>query len=176
MTTTNTWRSRTTVRATPEQVIDTLTDPNACARWSPIPFSLDTSDGARLHPGTTTRVSGRLLGVYVRFNLHTIVADPGRLRLHAHGPIDILVDYTLKPIRAGCALDALISVHPPKSRLGRLLARATGLLLATGTLDHAVRRIAHEAELEADTRLTSRCARARATRRDHRHAQTRPRT
>jgi hypothetical protein len=151
MTTTNTWRSRTTVRATPQHVIDTLTDPDACARWSPIPFSLDTSDGARLRAGTTTRVSGRLLGARVRFNLHTLAADPGRLHLHARGPVDILVDYTLKPIRAGCALDALISIHPPTSRLGRLLARATGLLLATGTLDHAMDRIAHEAELKADT-------------------------
>jgi Polyketide cyclase / dehydrase and lipid transport len=151
MTTTNTWRSRTTVRATPQHVIDTLTDPDACARWSPIPFSLDTSDGARLRAGTTTRVSGRLLGARVRLTLHTLAADPGRLHLHARGPVDILVDYTLKPIRAGCALDALISIHPPTSRLGRLLARATGLLLATGTLDHAMDRIAHEAELKADT-------------------------
>jgi len=151
MTTTNTWHSRTTVRASPEHVIDTLTDPDACARWSPIPFSLDNSHGARLRPGTTTPVRGRLLGATVRFNLDTLAADPGRLQLHARGPIDILVDYTLKPIRAGCALDALISIHPPNSRLGRLLARATGLLLATGTLSHAMNRIAHEAELAADT-------------------------
>jgi hypothetical protein len=32
-----------------------------------------------------------------------------------------------------------------------LLARATALLLATGTLDHAVDCIAHEAELAANT-------------------------
>jgi hypothetical protein len=140
------------VRATPEDVIDTLTDPQACARWSPIPFSLETSNSARLRPGTTTHVSGRLLGAHVRFNLHTLAADPGRLHLHARGPIDILVDYTLKPIRAGCALDALVTIHPPTSRFARLLARATGLLLATGTLDQAVNRIAHEAELAADTR------------------------
>ena len=151
MTTTNRWRSRITVRATPEHVIDTLTDPDACARWSPIPFSLDHSDSARLRPGTTTQVSGRLLGAHVRFNLHTLAADPGRLHLHARGPIDILVDYTLTPIRAGCALDALTSIHPPTSRLGQLLARATGLLLAAGALDRAVDRIAHEAELAADT-------------------------
>jgi hypothetical protein len=150
MTTTNTWHSRTTVRATPEHVIDTLTDPDACARWSPIPFALDHSDGARLRPGTTTRISGRLLGAHVRFNLHTLAADPGRLHLHARGPIDILVDYTLKAIRAGCALDARVSIPPPNSRFGRLLARATGLLLATGALDHALNRIAHEAELAAD--------------------------
>jgi Polyketide cyclase / dehydrase and lipid transport len=147
MTTTSIWRSRTTVRATPEHVMDTLTDPDACARWSPIPFSLDDSDSARLRPGTTTQVSGRLLGAHVRFSLHTLAADAGRVHLHARGPIDILVDYTLKPDRAGCALDALVSIHPPRSRFGRLVARATGLLLATGTLDHAMDRIAHEAEL-----------------------------
>lgn len=149
MTTTGTWRSRITVRTKPEHVIDTLTDPAACARWSPVRFSLD-GHGARLRPGTTTRVSGRLLGANVRFNLDTLAADPGRLHLHARGPIDILVDYTLEPIRAGCALDALVSVHAPDSRAGRLLARATGLLLAAGTLDRAVERIAHEAELAAD--------------------------
>jgi hypothetical protein len=37
-------------------------------------------------------------------------------------PEHVIVDYTLKPIRAGCALDAIISIHPPRSRLGRLLA------------------------------------------------------
>jgi hypothetical protein len=151
MTTTKTWHSRTTVRAAPQHVIETLTDPDACARWSPIPFSLDNGDSARLRPGTTTHISGRLLGAKIRFDLHTLAADPGGLQLHARGPIDILVDYTLKPIRDGCALDALISIHSPNSRFGRLLARAAGLLLATGTLDHAVNRIAHEAELAADT-------------------------
>jgi len=130
MSTTKTWRSRTTVRATPEHVIDTLTDPDACARWSPIPFSLDNGDSSRLRAGTTTHVSGRLLGAHVRFNLHTLAAHPGHLHLHAHGPIDILVHYTLKPIRAGCALDALVSIQPPNNRFGRRLAGATGLLRA----------------------------------------------
>ena len=89
-------------------------------------------------------------------------------------PIDILVDYTLKPIGAGCALDALISIHPRTSRLGRLLARATGLLLATGTLDHAMTRIAHEAELKANPSTPP--AGATDPRHPRRHAQTRPRT
>jgi uncharacterized protein YndB with AHSA1/START domain len=151
MATTNTWLSRTTVRATPEHVLDTLTDPEACARWSPIPFSLDHGDRARLRPGTTTHVCGRLLGAHVRFKLHTLAADPGRVQLHARGPIDIRVHYTLKPISTGCALDACVSIHPPPSRFGRALARAAALLLAGGTLDQAVDRIAHEAELDADT-------------------------
>jgi hypothetical protein len=175
MTTTKTWHSRTTVRAIPEHVIETLTDPAACARWSPIPFSLDNGDSARLRPGTTTQVSGRLLGAKIRFNLHTLAADPGRLQLHARGPIDILVDYTLKPIRDGCALDALISIHPPNSRFGQLLARATGLLLATGALDHAVNRIAHEAETRGRHRSRPPAGGPeRATRRDRRRAQAPP--
>jgi uncharacterized protein YndB with AHSA1/START domain len=149
MTTTHTWRAHTTVRATPEHVLDTLTDPGACARWSPIAF--DHSHSGRLQPGDSTRVSGHLLGAHIHFNLRTLTADPGRLRLHARGPIDIHVDYTLTPTHAGCGLVAVIAIPPAHTRFGRLLTRAIGLLLATGGLDHALNRIAHEAELAADT-------------------------
>jgi len=145
-----TWRSSTTVHAAPEHVIDVLTDPEACARWSPIPFSVDTDGAARLRPGTVTRVSGGLLGARVRFHLHTLTADPGSLRLHARGPIDIHVDYRLTRTRAGCHLDARVSVPAPHAPFGRLLARATEMLLARGTLEETVDRIAHEAELAAD--------------------------
>lgn len=148
----NSWRSRTTVRATPERVIDALTDTDACARWSPIPFSLDDPENTRLQAGTTTRVSGRMLGARVRFRLETLAADPTRLQLHARGPIEILVHYTLKPARAGCAVEAVISVRSPETRIGRLLARASGLLLTTGILDHALRQIAREAERTPPTR------------------------
>jgi hypothetical protein len=150
-----TWRSSTTVNAAPEHVIDVLTDPDACARWSPIPFSLDTGGVVRLRAGTVTPVSGRLLGARVRFRLHTLAADPCRLRLHARGPIDIHVDYWLTRSRAGCHLDARISVPTPHAPFGRLLARATGVLLAGGTLEAAVDRIAHEAELAADAGVSS---------------------
>jgi Polyketide cyclase / dehydrase and lipid transport len=153
MTSTNSWRSSTTVRADPEHVIDTLTDPDACARWSPIPFTLDAGHGSRLRPGTTARVSGRLFGAHVGFNLHTLTADARHgLQMRAQGPIDIFVDYTLKPVRAGCALDACIAIHPPGGRWGRLLARASARLLAGGTLDHALERIAQEAERAAGTK------------------------
>jgi hypothetical protein len=146
----STWRSSTSVNAAPEHVIDVLTDPAACARWSPIPFSLDTGGVVRLRAGTVTPVSGRLLGARVRFRLHTLAADSRRLSLHARGPIDIHVDYRLTRSRAGCHLDARISVPTPRAAFGRLLARAAGMLLAGGTLEEAVDRIAHEAELAAD--------------------------
>jgi hypothetical protein len=42
-----------------------------------------------------------------------------------------------------------VSIDPPTNRLGRLLGRATGLMLAAGTLDVALSRIAREAERSA---------------------------
>jgi hypothetical protein len=141
-----TWRSHATVRATPERVIETLTDTEACRRWSPVPFRLDDVETTRLRPGMRTRVSGGLLGAEVRFELETFAADPTRLLLRARGPIEILVDYALAPEPAGCSVEAVISVRPLEARFGRLLASTTGLLLASGTLEHALVRIAREAE------------------------------
>jgi hypothetical protein len=141
-----TWRSRATVRATPERVIETLTDANACSRWSPVPFRVDDIEDTRLRPGTRTRVNGRLLGTTVRFELDTVAADPARLLVRARGPIEILVDYALAPAAAGCAVEAEVSVRPIDGRFGGLVARAIGLLLAAGTLEHALGRMAREAE------------------------------
>jgi Polyketide cyclase / dehydrase and lipid transport len=144
-----TWRSRTTVLAEPEHVIDTLTDTEACARWSPIPFTVDDNGSDRLLAGTICRVSGRLLGAPIRFRLHTLEADTSRLRLHARGPIEIRVVYSLRPVGEGCHVDARVSIQPSRSRFGRLIGRATGLLLTDGTLDDALKRIAREAERSA---------------------------
>lgn len=146
MTLTDAWRARATVQATPERVIDALTDARACARWSPVPFTVDDPDRTRLRAGTTTRVSGRLLGARVRFEIATLAANRHGLQLHARGPIDIHVAYTVTPVATGCAVDALVAVPTATTPHGRVLAKATRVLLATGTLDHAVRRIAREAE------------------------------
>ena len=150
------WRSRTTVLATPEHVIDTLTDTAACARWSPVPFAVDGGGSHRLAPGTIRRVTGRLLGAPVRFHLHTLEASPRRLRLHARGPIEIRVAYALTPVAEGCAVDAHVSIDPPSSPIGRLVGRTTRLMLAAGTLDVALSRIAREAERSARPGLPGR--------------------
>jgi hypothetical protein len=139
------WSSGRVVRTEPARVIDTLTDTDACARWSPVAFSLD-DDGGRLRPGTTRRVSGRLMGARVRFHLHTLEADANGLRLHARGPVDLHVHYVLQPIASGCRMDAHVSIHPPRGHFGQLVAHAARSLLVAGTLDHALQRIAHEAE------------------------------
>jgi len=146
MTARRTWHSRSVAHATPQQVIDTLTDTDACARWSPVPFRVDELDGTRLRPGTTTRVSGLFLGLPVRFELAILAAGPARLRLRATGPIEILADYDIRSAASGCAVDAAVSIRALDRRFGRLLAPAIALLLDNGTLDHVLRRIAHEAE------------------------------
>jgi hypothetical protein len=143
------WRSRTTVLATPEHVIDALTDTRACARWSPVPFAVEGGGDHRLLPGTIRRVSGRVLGAPVRFHLYTLEATPRQLRLHARGPIEIRVAYALTPVAEGCAVDAHLSIEPPGNPLGRFVARTTGLMLAGGTLDLALSRLAREAERSA---------------------------
>ena len=147
--TAQTWRSRRTVSATPEQVIETLTDTEACARWSPIPFAVDGSGSERLRAGTTRRVSGRLLGGPVRFHLHTVEANTRRLQLHARGPVEIRVAYALTPVAGGCDIDAHVAIQPQRHPLGRLIGRTTALILAGGALDVALQRIAREAERSA---------------------------
>jgi hypothetical protein len=149
------WSSRTVVRTAPSQVIDTLTDTGACARWSPIGFSLDDDereDDDRLRAGTVRRVTGRLLGAPVRFHLHTLAVDATGLRLHARGPVDLHVEYSLTPVGSGCEVDAHISIHPSRGRVGRLVVRAARTLLVAGTLDDTLERIAREAERSAGRR------------------------
>jgi Polyketide cyclase / dehydrase and lipid transport len=143
------WGSRATISATPEHVMDTLTDTSACARWSPIPFEVDERADQRLQAGTTCRVSGRILGAPVRFRLLTLEAGARRLRLHARGPIEIHVAYALTPLAEGCDVSADVSIRSPSHPLGRLVGRAAALMLAAGTLDVALHRIAREAELSA---------------------------
>ena len=62
-----TWTATTTVDAAPEAVLDVLTDPDAIARWAPLPFDVDDLDTPRLMAGSTARVSGRLAGRRVGF-------------------------------------------------------------------------------------------------------------
>jgi hypothetical protein len=143
-----TWRSRRVVRAAPERVLDTLTDIAACARWSPFAFELEEG-GRRLRPGSVRRVRGRVLGAPVRFRLHTLKADPEELCLHARGPIDIRVRYCLTAVAQGCHVEARLSIARRAGRFGGLVERATGVLLAAGTLDQALARIAREAERSA---------------------------
>ena len=140
------WSATTTTNATPEQLLEVLTHPEEIRRWSPIDFDLD-DDHDRLAAGTRTRVTGRLAGVPVGFDVEVHAADEEGVRLSAEGPIGIDVRYELSPASAGTELGACVSLRRGGGLTGRLVANATAALLSAGALDGAAGRIARAAEL-----------------------------
>jgi len=63
----------------------------------------------------------------------------------ASGPISIDVEYVVRPSDRGSQLRASISVAG-RGLMGRVLAKATDVVLAAGALDVAVGRIGRELE------------------------------
>jgi uncharacterized protein YndB with AHSA1/START domain len=139
------WTATTTVDARPEAVLDILTDPEACARWAPIAFDVEDLRTPRLRCGSRARVSGKLAGRRVGFDVEVHEAVDGRLRLSAEGPVGFDVRYDLAPAPCGSEVRAAVTVRPARGLTGRLLAEATNALLAAGALQAAVSRLAREA-------------------------------
>jgi carbon monoxide dehydrogenase subunit G len=140
-----TWTATATAAADPAAVLDVLTDPEACARWAPVPF--DVESGRRLAAGTRERVSGRLAGRRVGFDVEIHEADETGLALSASGPVGFDVDYRLAPAATGSQVHASVSVRSGGGLTGRLLAEATGALLNAGALQNALSRLVREAAL-----------------------------
>jgi len=139
-----TWTATAVAPAHPAAVLDVLTDPDACARWAPVPFDVE-DDTRRLAAGSRARVVGRLAGQRVGFDVEVRQADENGLQLSATGPVALDVDYRLAPTTDGSQVHASVSVRPRRGLLGRLLAEATGALLTAGALDHALARLSREA-------------------------------
>jgi hypothetical protein len=140
------WTATTTTGATPEQLLEVLTHPEQIRRWSPVNFDLDELATRRLAAGTRTRVTGRLAGVRVGFDVEIHAADEGGLELSAEGPIGIDVRYELAPADPGSELSASVSLRRGGGLTGRLVANATAALLSAGALDGAAGRIVRAAE------------------------------
>jgi hypothetical protein len=143
----STWTEQLTAQAAPAAVLDVLTDPGACGRWAPVAFEVSDIVPAahRLQAGSRARVEGRLAGRSVGFDVEVLAADEERLSLQAIGPIALDVEYRLRPVAAGSEVHASVAVRG-NGFTGRVLAQATGALLAAGALRTAVSRIAREAE------------------------------
>ena len=139
-----TWTATTTVEAPPEAVLDVLTDPGACARWAPVDFEVSAMEAARLAPGCRPRVSGRIAGVEVGFDVEVLEADAARLQLRCDGPVAIDVRYDLEPAERGSAVKASVGVKPGRGIRSRILAEAPGALLRAGARNHALDRIGRE--------------------------------
>jgi hypothetical protein len=143
----STWNARREMRAPAGDVLDALTDPEVCSRWSPIDFELEELDGDRLVAGSRARVTGRLAGVRMGFDIEVFEAGPDRLALRASGPLVLHVDYRL--VRAGersTDVTASVTVDGGRGLTGRTLERATRAVLAAGALQGAVARIARDVE------------------------------
>ena len=142
-----TWNAHTTVMARPEAVLDVLTDPHACVRWAPVAFDVEGLDSPRLVAGSRARVSGRLAGRQVGFDVEVHEADHRRLALAASGPVGLDVAYDLVAAGPGSEVRASVRVRPGSGLTGRLIAHATDALLAAGALDTAIAGIAREAAI-----------------------------
>ena len=143
------WQTRTLANTEPERVLEVLTDPAAARRWSPIGFDLEEIEGDRLRSGTRARLTGKLAGRGVSFDVHVIKASDGRLELRAVGPVEMDVNYDAVLADEGTEVMASVAVRSAGGLIGRLLSSATEALLAGGALNIAVQGVAREAERAA---------------------------
>ena len=137
------WQSNATVPGSPTEILALLTEPDAIARWAPVPFEVVALDGTRLESGTRARVAGRLAGRSVKFDVDVLRASDERFELVAKGPICIDVKYKLRPAGSSSEVEASIAVDG-RGLLGRVLAKATEALLAGGALRMSLERLAGE--------------------------------
>ena len=126
-----------------------LTHPEEIRRWSPVDFDVDELSGRRLAAGTRGRVTGRVAGVTVGFDLEVHAADEARLELSAEGPVAFDVRYELMPHEAGAALNASVTVRRGGGITGRLVEKATAAMLSAGALEGAAGRIVRAAESQS---------------------------
>jgi hypothetical protein len=136
-------------------VLEVLTHPEEIRRWSPVDFDLDDLDGRRLAAGTRGRVSGRLAGVKVGFDVVVHTLDEARLELSAQGPVGLDVRYDLAVDGSGAELNASVSMRRGNGLTGRLVANATAALLSAGALEGAAGRIARVAESQQPSALAA---------------------
>lgn len=141
------WTATTTSNATPEELLEVLTHPDRIQAWAPVDFDVD--DWRRLSAGTRTRVTGRLAGVPVEFDVEVHAADEAGLQLSADGPIGLDVHYELARATTGAELNASVKLRGGGGITGRIVANATKALLSAGALEGATGRIARAAEAPA---------------------------
>ncbi len=144
-----TWTAQALTAARPEDVLLALTDPNAVARWSPVAFDVEDDDVCRLRAGTRTRVSGRLAGVRVGFDVEVDRADERALRLRASGPVSMDVEYDVETSGSATEVRASVSVRPGRGLLSTVMAEATAGLLRAGALNTALDRLARSIDCAA---------------------------
>lgn len=141
-----TFEARAAIPTEPSKVMELLTDPSACRRWSPVDFEVEHLDAPRLSEGTQARVCGRVGGRAVCFDVSVLEAQEGRLSLTASGPFDVRASYEAEGDCRGTDLRARVSVESRRGGLrGRLVSSVAEAFLARGALQQALPRMAETA-------------------------------
>ena len=139
-----TWTARTTMDGSPDRLLEVLTDPEECTRWSPIAFDVEELDCQRLDAGCSAKVGGELAGQRVLFDVNVIEAGEGLFRLRASGPVDLDVEYRAEPLDDRSEVFAQVAVRGRGGIRGRIVSVAADAAVA-GMLPMAVERIARAA-------------------------------
>ena len=84
-----TWKTRTCIETCPKRVLELLTDPDACERWSPVAFDIDVSSASRLwllvrDQGSNTPALVQPVWAQAEF----VTADGAKTALESMRPVD----------------------------------------------------------------------------------------
>lgn len=137
------------IAASPERVIDVLSDPQAVKRWFPLPCEFD-DDVDRLRAGGSYRTHGRLAGRLLHAELTVLEADGRHIAVRLSGPVVLDLSAELAPEGSGTQARIVASVHSGGGLSGKLLTPAAAGLLRAGALGHTVAAIRSEAEAGAE--------------------------
>src|SRR5215212_7063276 len=96
-----TWTASTTTAGRPDDVMAVLTDPEVLGELAPLPFDVEELDGKRLRSGSRARVSGKLAGRRLGFDVEVHEASERGLQLAADGAVGFDVVYELDELDDG---------------------------------------------------------------------------
>ena len=133
------------IAATPQRVLDVLSDPRAIKRWFPLPCEFD-DDVDRLRAGGSYKTHGRLAGRSLHAELQVLKGDERHIAVRLSGPVVLDLSAELAAEGVGTRAKIVASVHSGGGLSGKLLTPAASALLRGGALEHTVAAIRTEAE------------------------------
>ena len=133
------------IAATPQRILEVLSDPQAVKRWFPLPCEFD-DDVERLRAGGSYRTHGRLAGRSLHAELRVLEADERHIAVRLSGPVVLDLSAELAGDTAGTQARIVASVHSGGGLSGKLLTPAASALLRAGALERTVAAIRAEAE------------------------------
>ena len=133
------------IAATPQRILDVLSDPHAVKRWFPLPCDFD-DDVDRLRAGGSYRTHGRLAGRALHAVLEVLEADEDHIAVRLSGPVVLDLSAELRREPSGTRARIVASVHSGGGLSGKLLTPAAAALLRGGALERTIGAIRAEAE------------------------------